>query len=374
MDMVNSAIISDRLSTLNAKIDLLYQKESINDQQLEKVRKERSSDFVDKNLNKATWHFGKYSNDFYFRNNLSSSSHSDATALFNREDHPNRRYSSLLPTISVRIECNGITYGPIRALLDSGAQPNIMDFSLFKTLKGLKTIGLKKRLVGIDGQPMEINRTALLRIRPWFESDEFIDEDFWILPKGSDRMSILPMQSLNKMITLSPDYQLADPNYHTPSETPLLLGVRIFSRIILAILKRDQHHTTLLQTIFGIVVMGSHLVEEDLGQVNSSIECLQDNRLDELIQRLWEMDRIKDPNSNSIRTMEQELVEQHFMDTHYRDGSGRFVVSIPIKKDIQRIGSSREIALRRFFCLERKLEANMDLKQFYLDQMREQLN
>lgn len=275
--------------------------------------------------------------------------------------------------MSVRIECNGITYGPVRALLDSGAQPNIIDFSLFRTLKWPRTIGLRKRLVGIDGQPMEINRTALIRIRPWFESDEFIDEDFWILPKDSNRMSILPSQAVHKAITLPSDQQLADTNYNTPSETPLLLGVRIFARIILAVLECDQDDTALLQTTFGVVVMGSHPVEDELGQVNSSVECLHEDKLDDLLQRLWEMDRIKDQNSNSIRTMEQELVEQHFTNTHYRDDSGRFVVFIPIKRDIQRIGSSREIALRRFFGLERKLEANPDLKQFYIDQMREQI-
>lgn len=374
MDMVNSAILSDKLSILNAKIDLLSQKEGITNQQLDVVRKELSPNVVDKNLNKATWHFGKYLSDFYFRNDLDRFNRSIALALFNQEAITYRLRVSLLPTILVRIECNGIIYGPVRALLDTGAQPNIMDFSLFNTLPWPRVMNIRRRLVGIDGQPRPINRCALIRIRPWFESDVFIDEEFWILPKGSDRKTILPSQNLHTSVALPSDHVLADPEYHIASETPLLLGIRIFVRIILSILGHNSDYTTLMETTFGVVVMGPHPVADEMGQVNSSMECLQDSRLDDLLERLWEMDICKDrTNTNSTRTLEQELVEQHFMDTHYRDGSGRFVVSIPIKQDIQRFGSSREIALRRFFGLERKLEQNPDLKQFYIEQMREQI-
>lgn len=374
MEMVHSAIISDRLSTLDAKLDLIYQKEKINDHQLENIRKERALNVIDKDLNKAKWQFGKYLDVFdSFEYGLGASIHTIAAAFLNRENRIYRIRTSLLPTILVRLECNGITYGPVRALLDSGAHPNIIDFSFFKKLSRPLTRSLKERVVGIEGQPLEIKRSALIRIRPWFESDEFIDEEYWILPKGNSRLTILPAKALPATTALSSEYKLADPNYHMPSDTPLLLGIRIFSRIISAVIGRDHNYTTLLQTTFGVVVMGPHPIEDEVSQVNSSFECQQDDRLDELLQRLWEMDRIKERGSNSMRTMEQELVEQHFIDTHYRDGSGRFVVSIPIKTNISKIGSSRETALRRFFGLERKLESNSDLKQFYVEQMEQQI-
>lgn len=65
------------------------------------------------------------------------------------------------------------------------------------------------------------------------------------------------------------------------------------------------------------------------------------------------------------------MVEDHFIETHHRQEDGRFVVKIPFKPRITNIGSSRQIALRRFISTERRMESQPDLKAFYVDQMRE---
>ncbi|XP_049308068.1 uncharacterized protein LOC125777355 [Bactrocera dorsalis] len=49
----------------------------------------------------------------------------------------------------------------------------------------------------------------------------------------------------------------------------------------------------------------------------------------------------------------------------------RFVVSIPLRENIGDIGASREIALRRFMFLEKRLDKNPELKKQYVDFMRE---
>ncbi|KAF0763176.1 DUF1758 domain-containing protein [Aphis craccivora] len=58
--------------------------------------------------------------------------------------------------------------------------------------------------------------------------------------------------------------------------------------------------------------------------------------------------------SNSRQTDEQK-VEKHFNDTHYRDDSGRFVVRLPINTDVGTLGDSSYMAQRRFLNLERRL-------------------
>ena len=42
------------------------------------------------------------------------------------------------------------------------------------------------------------------------------------------------------------------------------------------------------------------------------------------------------------------MVENHFMETYKRDESGRFIVKIPLNREIKELGGSREIALKRF--------------------------
>lgn len=71
------------------------------------------------------------------------------------------------------------------------------------------------------------------------------------------------------------------------------------------------------------------------------------------------------------KDIEHELVEQIFQETHYRDEQGRFVVEIPMNPNVEELGSSRAIALKRFFMLERKFEKDEAFKQQYVEFMRE---
>lgn len=59
------------------------------------------------------------------------------------------------------------------------------------------------------------------------------------------------------------------------------------------------------------------------------------------------------------------------METHKRDKTGRFVVEMMLNGDIKDIGSSREIALRRFMYLERRLIKNPEIREVYVNEMRE---
>lgn len=105
-----------------------------------------------------------------------------------------------------------------------------------------------------------------------------------------------------------------------------------------------------------------------IGAIVSSIECLDDSKLDKLLTRLWEIDQI---GKTSRRTDEEKAVEENFVKTHWKDWKGRFVVTIPLKEGIDDIGSSRDIALRRLYYLERKLESDPELRTQYVEFMRE---
>lgn len=121
-----------------------------------------------------------------------------------------------LPTISIRLECDGVEHGPFRALLDSGAQPNLISYTLFKQLKCVTT-NASRRLLGVASMPLTIKRKMNVIIRPWFESDAFEDEVMHIMPHDNSWKPILPSQALRVDPKNHAFRQtLADPEYFLP--------------------------------------------------------------------------------------------------------------------------------------------------------------
>lgn len=281
--------------------------------------------------------------------------------------------ATLIPTAMVRIESRQMISDPVGSMLDSGANPNLISFDLARRLK-LPLSAISNKLVGINGVPFVIKYRTIVKVRPWYESNLYIEDAFWILPKESEWMPILPakMLSVDTSAYLS-SRQYADPEYWNPKLISVLLGVNFFAKAIVSVSARTLNGTVLLETLLGIVAFGPHEDEfdESTGQVLASIEYSEEDQLEHLLDRLWSMDQI---GSTSTRTPEQELVETHFMQTFKRDTDGAFIVQMPLKENTKDIGSSRQIALRRFMCLERKLERNKDMRVKYIEKMRESIH
>ncbi|XP_072390901.1 uncharacterized protein [Diabrotica undecimpunctata] len=85
-------------------------------------------------------------------------------------------------------------------------------------------------------------------------------------------------------------------------------------------------------------------------------------------RKVLELDTIPD---NKHLSNEEQQVEEHFINTVQRDTSGRFIVSVPLKEPISRLGNSKDIAMKQFYSLERKLAVNPQLKKLYSDFMKE---
>lgn len=61
----------------------------------------------------------------------------------------------------------------------------------------------------------------------------------------------------------------------------------------------------------------------------------------------------------------------HFEETTRRDISGKFVVSIPFKGNLERLAESRTRAIQRFYSLEKRLDKNETVKKMYQDFIKE---
>lgn len=76
-----------------------------------------------------------------------------------------------------------------------------------------------------------------------------------------------------------------------------------------------------------------------------------------------------DSDCSNTRTTEEEWCEQHFLDTHRRDDTGRFNVRLPFRfnfdASIGALGRSRNIAVQGLLHLERRFAQNPKLKEEY---------
>lgn len=211
----------------------------------------------------------------------------------------------------------------------------------------------------------------ILKIRPWYDSDNVIEDIFWVLPKGSQWEFIVPSRMLNpNAFRNSTAIQMADPEFWKPNEISIILGAGFFAKMIISVVERTMDGTAVLETEIGIVIFGteSEQIDENTGQVLSTIEYNEEEQLDKLLERLWLQDEIKPMPK---LTQEEMEVEKHFVETHYRDKNGRFVTKIPLTGKINNLGSSRQIALRRYMYSERKRMKDANLNAHMIEKMRE---
>lgn len=245
----------------------MKEKEAVLDSKIE-----NSKEIVPVNDNKPAknWPYSFYSDLLYCNNSII--------------DH----IKCLIPTVALRVVCNGITYGPFKAMLDTGAQPNLISASLYRRLKS-PTSAATRKLIGIDSVPFVIKRRTNTTLAPWFESDLRIDETFWIMPEQNEFCPILPNSELDvAQNAYDLDGDLADPLYYKPEQVHLTLGVGFVAKIFDRYLRTMQDGTTLIGTSFGAIVMGEHTESTDIqtGKVFSIVDDTLNEKLKGMIEQL----------------------------------------------------------------------------------------
>lgn len=97
---------------------------------------------------------------------------------------------------------------------------------------------------------------------------------------------------------------------------------------------------------------------------------LENEELSAQLTRFWEIENFsqgQDPSSAG----KGNFCEQHFTASTLREPNGRFVVSISFKENLNELGDSKGMALKRLHSMERKLAKIPVLRQEYIKFMRE---
>lgn len=261
-------------------------------------------------------------------------------------------------------------YKKIRILLDSGSQATFISEKCVNRL-GLSRFNFPLSVSGLGQmQTFTTSGGVTCTLRPIGQQSQKIMMDAIILPTLCAEMpsTYIPKQSWPHITNL----KLADPQFNTPSSVDLLLGADIFPHILLdGRLTGKKNEPSAMNTIFGWVLLGK-VNYPTSPQINTFFTSLNSLALDNLIKRFWEIEEIPQINSYSP---DDALCEKLYSDTHFRNESGRFVVSLPFRDAAPHFDfhDSRSLALRRFLSLERRLLRTPALYKEYADFMQEYL-
>ena len=82
-----------------------------------------------------------------------------------------------------------------------------------------------------------------------------------------------------------------------------------------------------------------------------------DHDLHSLLESFWKQEEILAPNVTPLPLEGQEC-ENHFVETHSRDDSGRYIVRLPFKDSPDQLGDSKTSSLRMLNYLKKKFESD----------------
>ncbi|GFX23669.1 integrase catalytic domain-containing protein [Trichonephila clavipes] len=139
--------------------------------------------------------------------------------------------------------------------------------------------------------------------------------------------------------------------------------------------EKSEHYWTVVQqailfrnsnTVFGYIASGSIPVSSEnkphCGLIKDNVD------LEKTMRRFWEIENVE---PETIKNKETIICEEHFQKNHARDSTGRYIVSMPFKKDPNCLGQSKDIALTKLNSLWNRLKREPNYLKLYRDFLKE---
>ncbi|XP_018788031.1 PREDICTED: uncharacterized protein LOC108968441 [Bactrocera latifrons] len=160
------------------------------------------------------------------------------------------------------------------------------------------------------------------------------------------------------------DLPLADRYYSQPRPIDILIGMDEMDKFLLHGLRKGERGIQMAQnTVLGWVLFGNAANLQN-PPVNSST-LHSDLHLTQLILKFWNLEELPAPKFFSP---EESMCEKLYDDTTERASDGRYIVRLPLKKNVL-LGESQEAAIRALLRMERRFVANEQLRKEYTNTM-----
>nr|CAI5825554.1 unnamed protein product [Callosobruchus analis] len=269
----------------------------------------------------------------------------------------------LLSTALVKIIVGGQTY-TARALLDSGSQSSFVTEALCNRLQ-LEKLHIDHTVRGIGMGTINIKNRVNIKISSVYNKFE-LDVGCLVISKITDK---LPRCTFKKSIIKIPEHlKLADPNFNVTGEVDILLGAQEFWKIVcVGQMSLGASMPFLQNTRLGWIIAGTFGIanqEESFSYLTVDAE----ESTNELVSKFWTLEEVK---NDRVTSLGDQYCEKYFVDNFKRNSDGRIIVKIPFKEKLNELGQSRDIAIKRFYSLERRLQKNEGLRQNYIEFMRD---
>nr|XP_012234631.1 PREDICTED: uncharacterized protein LOC105679278 [Linepithema humile] len=292
----------------------------------------------------------------------------EAQVLYSNAHHSTFQVQTLLATAQVQVSSLEGNTTKARLLLDQGSEISLITERLAQRLR-LSRQRSSVPLVGIGAQPSNTTKGIVrFKIKPHFDSRFEAVISAHVLPSLT---TTIPAREIcqNSWLHLK-GLQLADPLFSTPGPIDLLLGADVYGQILNEGVVKGQVNSPIAQsTTLGWIISGPTGKEVSHRRLQSyHISC--DKELCLLMQRFWELESVPTAHRSSLTPEEQEC-EKHFQDTHSRDSRGRYVVKLPFKKSVERLGDSRHKAALLHNKLIRRCAKDQKYAQTYTEFMSE---
>ncbi|XP_063391167.1 uncharacterized protein LOC134676697 [Cydia fagiglandana] len=270
-----------------------------------------------------------------------------------------RQNSALLATAVVEARSNQGHIIPLRALIDQGSEESFISEKAAQLLK-LDRQHVRGSITGLGPMKTEINHVCELQIKSQWDKTFILPVKAYVMSKQLTKK--LP----KKHIVQQPwphlqGLQLADPNYNNSGPIDLLLGVRVYARILQADLVKGPPGTPCAQrTDLGWILFGE---SDSTSQEDSYLVMHHQVDIEDTLKSLWEID----PDTKRKYTKEEQLCEEIYEKTVTRNQEGRYIVKLPFKTENPKVldGNTKEIATKRFMQLERRFKRSPNLKTEY---------
>ncbi|UYV85166.1 hypothetical protein LAZ67_X004794 [Cordylochernes scorpioides] len=269
----------------------------------------------------------------------------------------------LLSTALIKVKAKDGSFVLCRALVDNGSQICLISEQCCHKL-GLEKMKNSYTLKGVGD--IVVNRTTSqveIEFTP-HHNDQLFSARAFVVGRVTADLPNFQIQSAD--FPHLENLLLADPEFYVTKPIDLILGADTFVEIILGHKTDLKHHPIALNTKLGWLVSGR--IHSNI-KSNTSVINHCTTELDSSIRKFWELE---DVPISKAQLGTKNACEILFKSNLKRDIEGRYSVNLPFKST-PNLGDSRSQALRRFFNLEKRLQANPSLKSQYINFMREYL-
>ncbi|XP_060518380.1 uncharacterized protein LOC132697105 [Cylas formicarius] len=274
----------------------------------------------------------------------------------------------LLSTAVVTIFDRSGTPHDCRVLLDNGSQSNFISQRCCNILNLPKT-KVEISIFGINQLDYPVNYMVSVEVNS--KTNNFRRTlSCLVLPSITGDIPAFPIN--RETLTIPNNLTLADPDFHQPAPVDILIGADTFWDLLcIGQIKLGTNAPILQKTKLGWIISGP-IVTAKMFNTSQTHFChlSTDQTLQTELTKFWELEEYP---KTTFLSNEEIYCENHFKQNTTRNDDGRFVVTLPLKDSISKLGDSRAIATNRFLNLERKLNKNLILKTQYHEFINEYL-